>query len=130
MYETSPRVLVVDDDESVGFSLTALLEDRGFDVIWAQSAEAAQVVLDQTPRDIAIVDLRLPGMNGDAFILQTHQTHPDLKYLIYTGSVDFDLSPALRAAGVISESIIKKPVTDVAELVTALKKSVGSVRSD
>jgi DNA-binding NtrC family response regulator len=125
MCETPPRILVVDDDESVGFSLMALLEDRGFDVIWAQSAEAAQTLLDQTPRDIAIVDLRLPGINGDAFIIQTHQIHPDLKFFIYTGSMDFELSPALRVAGVTSESVIKKPVTDIAELVTALRRQSG-----
>ena len=41
MRDVPIKVLVLDDDESVGDSLADLLDDHGFDVAWAQSGEAA-----------------------------------------------------------------------------------------
>jgi signal transduction histidine kinase/CheY-like chemotaxis protein len=58
-------VLIVDDDFTNIFALTALLERSSLEVISAESGEAALAILEQTPHiDLAIVDIVMPGMDG------------------------------------------------------------------
>ena len=59
------RILVVDDEPSICESLLDYLEDFGFDVLASCGAHEALEILAKKPRDVAIIDIRLPGMNGD-----------------------------------------------------------------
>lgn len=61
-------ILVVDDETPVRISLAAYLEDEGFEVRVADSAERALESVSADPPDVAVVDLRLPGMDGASFI--------------------------------------------------------------
>jgi DNA-binding response OmpR family regulator len=58
------RVLLVEDDQSLGRTLTERLEKERLDVTWAQSIAAAERELDRQPWDLAILDVRLPDGSG------------------------------------------------------------------
>ncbi len=59
-----PRILLVEDDQSLGRTLTERLEKERLDVTWAQSVAAAERELDRQRWDLAILDVKLPDGSG------------------------------------------------------------------
>lgn len=118
----SLRVLVVDDEPGVAGTLQAYLEDEGMEVHSAGSAEEAlELVRRGVAFDVCIMDLRLPGMDGDAAIRRLHRLRPRLKYLIHTGTAGYDVPDDLRTIGVGSGQIFRKPLPDMAPLAAAVR---------
>src|SRR5689334_19531794 len=93
------RVLVVDDDPRVAASLTAFLEDEGFAVAFSGTGTDALSALAVEAIDVVIVDLRLGEMSGETFISRARQVRPRARYIIYTGSLNYRLSDAMRQIG-------------------------------
>jgi DNA-binding response OmpR family regulator len=59
-----PRVLLVEDDASLGRTLTERLQKEHFDVTWAQTVASAETALETGPWDLAVLDVRLPDGSG------------------------------------------------------------------
>jgi len=116
------KVLVLDDEASIRESLTDFLEDFNFSVRSAETAEDALNVISRDPCEVAIVDLRLPGMDGNSFILQANKICPKTRYIVHTGSVNYHLSAAVRAIGVSSDYVFLKPVPDLMHFVATIHK--------
>ncbi|MGE5608428.1 MAG: response regulator [Bacillota bacterium] len=106
----APRVLIVDDDTMVRMSVAAYLEDEGFDVHSATSAAEALRMLETEPLELAIVDLRLCDMDGEQFILKAHAIKPDMRFLIHTGCMLYQLTPALVQIGMTEVDVVYKPM--------------------
>jgi len=85
MSEQPQTVLILDDDDDVRRSLVEFFEDREWRVLWAATLEDALEVLESESPDGVVVDIRLPGMDGNGFIRSVSKTYPDLSYLICTG---------------------------------------------
>jgi DNA-binding NtrC family response regulator len=124
--ETSVKVLVVDDEPGIRESLADFLDDYEFDVFSAESAEQALEIVESETLDLAIVDLRLPGISGDTMILKSHSLRPEMKFLIHTGSVDYRLPNELKAIGMGSENLFLKPIPDLTVIIDAINKILGT----
>lgn len=107
------KVLVVDDEVAVCSNVAAFLEDEGFTVFSAASGEEALDLLLEQNIDVAIIDMRLPGIDGDTLILKAHEIQPVLKFLIHTGSTNYSVSSAMEEIGVKNEQIYRKPLLDM-----------------
>ncbi|MFO0467779.1 MAG: response regulator transcription factor [Bacteroidota bacterium] len=59
-----PKILYVEDDESLGLLTTDQLEDAGYDLLWLKSGTEAAALKDFTSFDLVILDINLPGLNG------------------------------------------------------------------
>ncbi|XPV75695.1 MAG: response regulator [Desulfovibrio sp.] len=116
------KVLVIDDEEMIRSTLCDCFEDEGFDVSSAGSSEEGLEVLENEEFDFATVDMRLPGMDGNDFILLAHEKRPDMKFVIYTGSVDYVLPQKLLDIGLTKEDVFLKPVPHLEDIVKALRK--------
>jgi CheY-like chemotaxis protein len=120
----SPRVLLVDDEPLIVHNLEAFLGDEGMQVESAGSAEQAIARLEAgADYDVCIMDMRLPGMDGNAAVRHLHRLRPALRFLIHTGSTSYSLPEELRALGIGDGQLLRKPVADmgrVAEAVRAL----------
>ncbi len=103
------KILVLDDDIAVQESLEAFLEDENFDVFKAGSAEEALELLKDTAIDIAIVDIRLPGKNGDEFISEMLDRGTDTKFIIYTGSVGYSHPKSICSSCNVYKKVFIKP---------------------
>lgn len=110
------KVFIVDDESVVCSNVAAFLEDEGFTVFSAVSGEEALDFLLKQKIDIAIVDMRLPGIDGDTLILKAHEVQPVLKFLIHTGSTNYFVSKSLEEIGVKNEHIFRKPLVDMSVL--------------
>lgn len=116
------KVLVVDDEVSVCRSLVGFLEDSEFDVSSASSGEQALELAAKEHFDVAIVDLRLPGMSGETLILKAYDVVPELRFIIHTGSVGYRLSAELKRIGMLPDHVYLKPMDDLNELVDGIEK--------
>lgn len=105
------KILVLDDEPDIRDSLAAYLEDCGFSVLPVGSGEEALAALSEVC--VAIVDIRLRGMDGLTFIKKAHTLHPDILYIIHTGSTEFQLDDELRALGMTDAQVLFKPVLDI-----------------
>ena len=79
-------ILVVEDDEQVRQITVNYLQDRGYQVIEAASAEAAAVLAHSTEKlDLLLTDIALPGAEGLALARRLRAGLPDLPVLFMTG---------------------------------------------
>lgn len=125
-----PRVLIVDDDASVRASLGAYLEDEGMFVESFAHARDVIAWLGENPADAAIVDVRLGEIDGQSLIVRAHQLCPDLKFLIYTGSLGYQLPDSLRSVGMTPQDVLYKPLRNLHVMAEAIRRIAGKERSD
>ena len=83
----SARVLLVDDDEAVRRVVRGGLELRGFEVLDADSGEAALALAAEHP-EIAVIDYAMPGMDGAQTAEQLRRLMPQLPIILASGHPD------------------------------------------
>ena len=66
--ESPPTILLVDDEPRIVSALQRLLRREGYRILTADSGAAALVILNQESVDIILSDLRMPEMDGFAFL--------------------------------------------------------------
>lgn len=76
------KVLLVEDEQSMLFTLTNLLKHRGHEVMSASSAEKGLDAVADHQVDLVIADLRLPGMNGIGLIAKVRERSEDVVPII------------------------------------------------
>ena len=114
--ELRGRAILVDDEELVRISTADMLIDLGFEVIEADSAEAALELLRQSPPDVLITDHLMPGMCGSELARTAKALQPGLPVLLVSGYAD--------AEGIASDlPRLTKPFRK-AELATLLESLV------
>lgn len=88
-YGKQARVLVVDDEPSICKALSMALSRAGYDVIAAQSGDAALAIVRNEHVDVMLIDLRIPDMRGDVIfeVAAGHQPHLRYQTLFMTGDI-------------------------------------------
>ena len=79
------RVLVVDDEEDFASAITERLARRGFSAAAAFSAEQALMLLSQSPSDVVVLDLKMPGMDGLTALREIRKLDPSVQVIVLTG---------------------------------------------
>jgi DNA-binding NtrC family response regulator len=122
MSHPKPRVLVVDDQPDICENLADILTDLGYGVDTAHDGPSALELVRQRPYDVALLDLRMPGMDG----LTLHREIRKLR----TGTVAMIVT-AYASEATASDAIelgawrvVPKPV-DVAALLGLIEQAVG-----
>ena len=102
------RVAIVDDHPVVREAFGNLFElVNGLEVVaTAGDADEALAKLANTAVDVAIVDFGLPGVDGSVLTARIKQRHPNVRVLIFTGSLDAD--QVRRAAVSAADGILLK----------------------
>jgi DNA-binding NtrC family response regulator len=102
------RVLIVDDEQSLGETLQAGLGRRGFEVTWRPSAGEALAVLDAAELDVVVTDLNMAGSSGLELCARIVEARGDLPVIVLTAFGNFDTAVAAIRAG--AYDFISKPV--------------------
>ncbi|MDQ1680590.1 MAG: hypothetical protein QOI42_1449 [Frankiaceae bacterium] len=94
------RVLVVDDTQHVRSMLADMLSLDGFDVVGQASdaTTAARIAAAERP-DVAIMDLRLPGIDGIEATRLLRAASPGTSVIVYTAYLTEEIQAAALAAG-------------------------------
>jgi DNA-binding NtrC family response regulator len=79
------RILIIDDDENIRKVLATILEEEGYTV---ETAETAKMAIQKTGRkfyNLALIDIRLPDMEGIELLTKMKPTTPKMRKIIVTG---------------------------------------------
>jgi len=114
-----PRVLVVDDDEVFRARLCRALAQRNWDASSAGGGEEAlKVVATQSP-ELALVDLRMPGMNGLDLVEQLRAADSSMTIIVLTGYGSIPTTIAAMKRG--ADYYLSKPA-DADQILAAYKR--------
>ncbi|MFW6051685.1 MAG: response regulator [Myxococcota bacterium] len=104
----SRRVLVVDDNQELAENIAELLEDEGYTA--AVFADPAEAIADAEahPYDVAILDVRMPGMDGVTLYKKLSDMRPEADYVLMTAFTTDERIADAMAAGV--RAVLPKPV--------------------
>jgi len=119
------RVLVVDDEESIRKMLRVCLEGAGYRVTLASSGEAAVATAKRAPPDLALVDIRLGGMDGIAVTRALAHEAPGTAVVIMTAYATIDNAVDAMRAG--AADYLPKPFTP-AQVLHAVNKVADAAR--
>lgn len=101
------KVLCVDDEKAVLDGLALNLRRR-YDVLVAQSGAEGLKMLEQSgPIAVVMSDMRMPGMDGAAFLARARQVQPDTVRLLLTGQADMNSAIAAINEGQIFRFLTK-----------------------
>lgn len=124
------RLMIVEDEQAIHRSLRKLVETSGMNIRIAGEAEdgaEALAMLGETAPDIVVTDIRMPEMDGLAFIKAAREAHPRIRFIILTGYERFDYAREALRYGV-SEFLLK-PV-DPDQFLATLAKLLGELAQD
>jgi DNA-binding NtrC family response regulator len=101
------NLLIVDDEEQFLSSISRSLALRDFDVIAVNRGDLALESARKNPIDIALVDLKMPGMDGRATLEALKREHPWMEIVILTGHGTIESAAACTRSG--AYSYLQKP---------------------
>ena len=111
------RLLLVEDEESLGYLLSEYLGMKGFKVTWAKNGEEALQLMEKVAFDLAILDVMMPKMDGFALAERMRINNMDLPFLFLTArSLKIDV---LKGFSLGAIDYLKKPI-DEEELVVRI----------
>jgi two-component system response regulator AtoC len=114
------RVLVIDDDASLRFTLEAVLSDAGFVVEACDSGESGLAGFDARGADVVLTDLAMPAMDGMQLLERLRASDPSVPVLMVTAHGSERLAVAAMKSGAFD--YIPKPF-DPDELVLAVRRA-------
>jgi DNA-binding NtrC family response regulator len=125
----SRHLLVVDDEESICFSMSDYFSQHGFEVDTAREMEEAEGLIKITDYNVIIQDLRL-GLarrpDGIDIIRLVHERNPETRIIVLTSYGSPEAEAEARRAGADAFLRKPKPLSQVAQVVQGLIQSPRS----
>jgi len=114
------NLLIVDDEIQFLKSISKSLEVRDFNVIAVDRGEKAIEAARKNPIDVALVDLKMPGINGEETLKALKAEHKWMEIVILTGHGTIDSAVECTKSGAFS--YLQKPCS-LEELLDSLKNA-------
>lgn len=121
----SARVLVVDDDSGVRYTLRGALEDAGYTVEEAADGATALLRLEPFAPDLLVTDLRMPGMDGLALLRQVKARRPAMPVVLVTAHGSERAAVDAMKGG--AWDYLRKPF-DIDEMLAVVTRAVEASR--
>lgn len=119
------KLLLVEDDPSLGYLLQEYLRMKNFEVSWAKTAKEALESIRIHSLDLAILDVMLPDVDGFSLAGQIQYQYPELPFIFLTArSLKTDV---LKGFSVGAVDYLKKPI-DEEELVARINGLLSRIR--
>jgi len=123
----SARILIIDDDENIRRVLETILTDEGYAV---ESADTATKGIEKSQNaffNIALVDVRLPDMEGIDLLPKLRNTKPKMRKIIVTGYPT--LQNAMSAVNNGANAYVMKPF-DVEKILNTIKDQLQKQKDE
>lgn len=114
------KLLIVDDEVKFLDSISRRLEMRGFDVTKAVNGQEALEAAREGAFDLALLDLKMPGLNGQQVLSMLKKEHKHLEVIILTGHGSVDSAVECTKLGAFS--YLPKPY-ELEKLLEVLKEA-------
>ncbi len=117
-------ILVVDDDERFRTRLMRAFTDRGLEASGAADHDAALAAARQESPELAVVDLKLPGLSGLEVVRGLKQIDPTTRVIVLTGYGS--IATAVHSVKLGATTYLTKPV-DADQVLAAFETPVDSL---
>lgn len=118
---TNNKILVVDDDENIRTSMKAILEEEGYIVDLAGSGKEGIQKTKEKAYNVALLDIRLPDMEGVQLLKLMKPTIPRTRKIMVTGYPS--TQNAIEALNKNADAYLIKPV-DIEKLLDTIKEQL------
>ncbi len=119
------KLLLVEDDEALGYLLTEYLKMNDFMVLWANNGNDALKIISDNQFDLCILDVMMPDMDGFSLAEQINKKNNYIPFLFLTArSLKIDV---LKGFSLGAVDYIRKPI-DEEELVVRLNSLLGILK--
>ena len=107
------HILVVDDDEQLRTTLCEQLLSEGYTVTMADDGEKALATIKEKNVDVAVVDVKMPKVNGFEVLEFVKKNYPNIKIIMLTAYADLRNVNKCKELG--ADDVIEKPY-DIGDL--------------
>lgn len=108
MVKPKKTILVIDDDKSILRTLTRILQKAGYEVDTAETGKEAMDKAEKRRYDLALVDVRLPDVDGTELLVSMKDTLRDTVKIMITGFPSLDTGVKALDGG--ADAYLVKPV--------------------
>jgi DNA-binding NtrC family response regulator len=115
------KILVVDDDENIRRTMKAILEDENYSVDLATNGKEAIRMSNEKIYNIALLDIRLPDIDGVALLKLMKEYVPRTRKIMITGYPS--VQNAVKAVNKQADAYLLKPV-DIEKLLQIVKEQL------
>ena len=112
------RILIVDDDENIRLTYAEILKSEGYAVDEAKSGSQALAKFTKSVYNLALIDMRLPDMEGTELLKRIKEPNPKTRKIIITGFPT--MQNAVESLNKNADAYIIKPV-DVENLLRLIE---------
>ena len=121
------RILAIDDDENIRKVIVAILEDEGYTVESVGTAKEAREKSKRKFYNLALIDIRLPDMEGIELLTKFRETTPRMRKVIVTGYPT--LQNAVDAVNKGADAYIVKPF-DVKKVLKTIQEQLSKQQNE
>jgi DNA-binding response OmpR family regulator len=114
------KILVIDDDHLVRYTISKILQRNGYDVVTASDGKRGMAVFRSENPDVVITDIIMPEQEGAETIIMIKHERPQVRIIAISGGArtrNIDYLEMARALG--ADDVIRKPF-DADELLNKL----------
>jgi DNA-binding response OmpR family regulator len=125
--ESKPRILIVEDDENIRKTMKNILQQKGYETDTAKSGQEAEQKAKTNFYNLALLDIKLPDMEGTQLLAKLHKNKPKMVKIMVTGYPS--LENAMEALNQGADAYVTKPVKP-AKLLALIKEKLEKQNQD
>ena len=120
-----PKLVAIDDEMEFTKTIDQFFSTRGYEVHVALTGTSGVELVDYHNPDVVLVDLKLPGMDGDEILKHIRRTHPTIKVIVITAYNDGGKTrERLLALGAFAH--FDKPLSSLRDLANTVKDALAA----
>lgn len=117
----SGKILIVDDQFGIRILLNEVFHKEGYQTFQAANGVQALEILTNHSPDLVLLDMKIPGMDGNEILKRMKQIDPDIKVIIMTAYGELDMIQQAKDLGAITH--FAKPF-DIDDIRSAVREYV------
>ena len=120
-----PRIVAIDDEVEFTKTIDQFFSARGYEVHVALTGTSGVELVDYHNPDVVLVDLKLPGMDGDVILTHIRRTHPKIQVIVITAYNDGGKTrERLLSLGAFAH--FDKPLSSLRDLAETVKQALAA----
>ncbi len=120
-----PKILTIDDEIEFTNTIKNYFAPRGYIVFSASNGEAGLEIAKRELPDVVLLDLKMPGIDGDEVLRRLKDIHPAAKSIMITAFQDDNEKTKTRIMDIGVYAYFEKPIASMRKLEETIKKAIN-----
>ncbi|KKL72097.1 hypothetical protein LCGC14_2088310, partial [marine sediment metagenome] len=119
--EAKERILIIDDDEDIRYSISLFLNKHNFKIEVAKDGKEGLEKISEKFYNLVLLDIKLPDIDGIELIIPIKEKQPDIEIIMITGAAD--INSAINSLNTGVSAYLNKPL-NLDELLAHIRNSI------